>query len=261
MDARSHRSVACRGYDVLDAAFDATHRWLADGVVPPSASTDRAQATAGLAASAVCRGWTRARPGRTAMGNRARRGGPGSWRHSPCRGRRSHCEEYRRQRRQRRRGHRGRRTKLPPRSDRGSLFDGARLIAMYPTKDGYVVRVREATEKNLKAGYVTKWDADATIREAELCSSDPPLMRQRVQHRVDAEGVARPEIGEVAAGRRLHAPTSRRGRCCASSAPSCGRASSRIARACAIRAVGAALGRVAAGAEPEADRRDLRDLS
>ena len=46
-------------------------------------------------------------------------------------------------------------------------FDGARLIAMYPTKDGYVARVREATEKNLKAGYITKWDADATIREAE----------------------------------------------------------------------------------------------
>jgi len=46
-------------------------------------------------------------------------------------------------------------------------FDGARLIAMYPTKDGYVARVREATEKNLKAGYITKWDADATIRDAE----------------------------------------------------------------------------------------------
>jgi hypothetical protein len=46
-------------------------------------------------------------------------------------------------------------------------FDSARLIAMYPTKDGYVARVREATEKNLKAGYITKWDADATIRDAE----------------------------------------------------------------------------------------------
>ena len=46
-------------------------------------------------------------------------------------------------------------------------FDAPRLIAMYPTNESYVARVREATEKNLKAGYITKWDADATVREAE----------------------------------------------------------------------------------------------
>jgi len=46
-------------------------------------------------------------------------------------------------------------------------FDSARLMSMYPTKNDYVARVKEATEKNLKAGYITKWDADATIRDAE----------------------------------------------------------------------------------------------
>ena len=46
-------------------------------------------------------------------------------------------------------------------------FDAARLAALYPTHDAYVARVREATEKNLKAGYITKADADATIRDAE----------------------------------------------------------------------------------------------
>jgi hypothetical protein len=46
-------------------------------------------------------------------------------------------------------------------------LDGARLLSMYPTKNDYVARVKEVTEKNLKAGYITKWDADATIREAE----------------------------------------------------------------------------------------------
>jgi hypothetical protein len=46
-------------------------------------------------------------------------------------------------------------------------FDNARLIAMYSTKDAYVARVKEATDKNVKAGYITKADAEATIREAE----------------------------------------------------------------------------------------------
>ena len=35
------------------------------------------------------------------------------------------------------------------------------------TRDAYVARVKDATEKNLKAGYITKTDADATIRDAE----------------------------------------------------------------------------------------------
>jgi hypothetical protein len=46
-------------------------------------------------------------------------------------------------------------------------FDAARLAALYPTRDAYLAKVREATEKNLKAGYITKADADTTIRDAE----------------------------------------------------------------------------------------------
>ena len=46
-------------------------------------------------------------------------------------------------------------------------FDAATLATLYPTHDGYVARVKEVTEKNLKAGYILKTDADATIAEAE----------------------------------------------------------------------------------------------
>ena len=39
--------------------------------------------------------------------------------------------------------------------------------SLYPTHDAYVAQVKDATEKNLKAGFITKADADATIRDAE----------------------------------------------------------------------------------------------
>jgi hypothetical protein len=45
-------------------------------------------------------------------------------------------------------------------------FDNARLASLYPTHDAYVAKVKEVTEKNLKAGYIVKEDADATIAEA-----------------------------------------------------------------------------------------------
>jgi Alpha/beta hydrolase domain len=50
----------------------------------------------------------------------------------------------------------------------GSYFtwDDARLAMLYPTHAGYVAKVKEVTEKNLKAGYIVKADADATIAEA-----------------------------------------------------------------------------------------------
>jgi Alpha/beta hydrolase domain len=47
------------------------------------------------------------------------------------------------------------------------VWDGARLAAMYPTHAAYVAKVKQVTEKNLKAGYILKEDADATIAEAE----------------------------------------------------------------------------------------------
>ena len=50
----------------------------------------------------------------------------------------------------------------------GSYFawDDARLAMLYPTHAAYVAKVKEATEKNLKAGYIVKADADATMSEA-----------------------------------------------------------------------------------------------
>jgi hypothetical protein len=45
-------------------------------------------------------------------------------------------------------------------------FDSARLDALYPTHDAYVAKVKEVTEKNLKAGYLVKADADQTIADA-----------------------------------------------------------------------------------------------
>jgi hypothetical protein len=49
-------------------------------------------------------------------------------------------------------------------------WDTARLASLYPTHAGYVAKVKEVTEKNLKAGYILKEDADATIAEAERSS-------------------------------------------------------------------------------------------
>jgi hypothetical protein len=49
-------------------------------------------------------------------------------------------------------------------------WDQARLMAMYPTHAAYAAKVKEVTEKNLKAGYILKEDADATIAEAERSS-------------------------------------------------------------------------------------------
>jgi hypothetical protein len=46
-------------------------------------------------------------------------------------------------------------------------WDEARIAKLYPTHASYVAKVREVTEKNLKAGYIVKEDADATIAEAE----------------------------------------------------------------------------------------------
>ena len=46
-------------------------------------------------------------------------------------------------------------------------WDEGRLAAMYSTHASYVAKVKEVTASNLKAGYIVKADADATIAEAE----------------------------------------------------------------------------------------------
>jgi len=58
----------------------------------------------------------------------------------------------------------------------GSYFswDDAKLAQMYPTHAAYVAKVKEVTEKNLKAGYIVKADAEATIAEAERSNIGKP---------------------------------------------------------------------------------------
>lgn len=46
-------------------------------------------------------------------------------------------------------------------------FDAATLASLYASHDAYVSAVKDATRKNLKAGYILKADAEATIAEAE----------------------------------------------------------------------------------------------
>jgi hypothetical protein len=46
-------------------------------------------------------------------------------------------------------------------------FDQDKLEALYPTHKAYVAAVKDVTEKNLKAGYILKADAEATIAAAE----------------------------------------------------------------------------------------------
>ena len=46
-------------------------------------------------------------------------------------------------------------------------FDQAKLASLYPAHEAYVAGVREVTEKNFKAGYILRPEADATIATAE----------------------------------------------------------------------------------------------
>src|SRR6185295_18861831 len=46
-------------------------------------------------------------------------------------------------------------------------FDAATMAKLYPTRAGYVEKVKSVTAANLKAGYILKPEADATIAEAE----------------------------------------------------------------------------------------------
>ena len=46
-------------------------------------------------------------------------------------------------------------------------FDAATIAKLYPTHDSYVANIRRVTQANLKAGYILKPEADATIADAE----------------------------------------------------------------------------------------------
>ena len=49
-------------------------------------------------------------------------------------------------------------------------FDEATIASLYPTHAAYVAKVKDVVQQNVKAGYILKPDADATIAEAERAS-------------------------------------------------------------------------------------------
>ena len=143
------------GYYVLDAVLDHTARWVKDGTPPPTATHIELKELPPLPPGARGAGVRRWEVVHDAMGNAhggielsqqavptatntgQNEGGPGT-------GERN-CGLM------------------------GSYlaWDQARLASLYPTHAVYVAKVKEITGKNLKAGYIVKADADATIAEAQ----------------------------------------------------------------------------------------------
>ncbi|MFG6191664.1 alpha/beta hydrolase domain-containing protein [Nonomuraea sp. JJY05] len=46
-------------------------------------------------------------------------------------------------------------------------FDETTVNVLYPSHRDYVTKVRQATERNLRDGFITRRDADRTVRDAE----------------------------------------------------------------------------------------------
>ncbi len=123
----------------MNAAFDHLQRWVIDGTAPPTAPPIE---TSAVGPPAVI---VRDDRGNAAGGirlaehavptgvNTGQNSGPGF-----CRLYGSHAD-----------------------------FDANTLAALYPTHSAYVSAVKEATARNLKAGYILMADADATIAAAE----------------------------------------------------------------------------------------------
>lgn len=126
-------------YQVMDAAFDHLVRWVKDGTPPPSApriETSEVGPPAVVVRDARGNGLGGIRLAELGVPtgiNSGQNSGPGF-----CRLYGSHYD-----------------------------FDAATLASLYPTHVAYVAAVKKVTDDNLKAGYILKADADATIGEAE----------------------------------------------------------------------------------------------
>jgi hypothetical protein len=154
-------------FHVLGAAFDATHRWLVDGVLPPVAPpielkplpppnvatpADPLQARGGVPLGprwdivrddmGLARGGIRLAAVAAPI---AKNTGDNVGNVAVAAGGERNC-------------------RLMGSSE---PFDASRLAALYPTHEAYVAKVREATERLLKAGFIDGVDADATIRDAD----------------------------------------------------------------------------------------------
>jgi hypothetical protein len=126
-------------YTVMNAAFDHLVRWVKDGTAPPSAPSIEVTSVGPPAVVArdkvgnALGGIRLAEHAVPTAVNTGQNSGPGS-----CRLNGSH-----------------------------EPLDPATLASLYPTRAAYVAAVREVTEKNLRAGYLLKADAERTIAEAE----------------------------------------------------------------------------------------------
>jgi hypothetical protein len=175
-------TVACKnppfsripGYYVLDAVLDHTARWVKDGTPPPMAThIELRQLPAASASPGAPRG------AQGANGAVARPGGPQGPRWEVVHDELGNAHG----------GIELSQHAVPTATNTGQneggasggegncnlmgsylAWDEARLAAMYPTHAAYVAKVKEVTEKNLKAGYILKEDANATIAEAERSS-------------------------------------------------------------------------------------------
>ncbi|MBZ5610371.1 MAG: hypothetical protein LAP38_19080 [Acidobacteriia bacterium] len=123
---------------VFDAAYDDMARWIKDGTAPPTAPpitfSDSTPPAIARDADGIALGGIRLAEEAVPTGvNTGQNTGP-----SFCRLYGSHVD-----------------------------FDKEKLAALYPTHKAYVDAVKNVTEKNLKAGYILKPDAEATIQAAE----------------------------------------------------------------------------------------------
>ena len=123
---------------VFDSAYDHMVRWIKDGTPPPSAPpiqfTDATPPVIARDSSGIALGGIRLAEEAVPTGvNTGQNSGP-----TFCRLYGSHVD-----------------------------FDKEKLASLYPSHKDYVAKVKEVTEKNLKAGYMLKADAEATIATAE----------------------------------------------------------------------------------------------
>jgi acetyl esterase/lipase len=127
-------------YQVMDAAYDHMVRWVEDGVAPPKAEPLRA------AAEGADDVFARDEHGNVLGGIRLAAHAVPTGTNTGINTGDGFCRLY------------------------GSheAFDAATLDRLYPTHDAYMDAVRGAVEANLTAGYITDYDAAATIYEAEL---------------------------------------------------------------------------------------------
>jgi hypothetical protein len=157
------------GYYVLDAVLDQTARWVKDGIPPPTATHIELNQLPPMPPAAPVQNEAAGTAGRGPQGTRWEvvhdqlgnaHGGIELSQHGVPTATNTGQNE----------GGAGGGERNCNLMGSYIAWDQARLATLYPTHAAYVAKVKEVTEKNLKAGYIVKADADATIAEAEHSS-------------------------------------------------------------------------------------------